>query len=103
MDNAPQYRLHWMWDIPLASPLEGHCSILNFLAKTGLINIGFWTSKKHHYFPSFPASYLPPLSFLFFLIIQLLNFAFLSYLLQSTGSIPHVVQYILELILHLTR
>ena len=58
MDNAPQYRLHWMWDIPLASPLEGHCSILNSLAKTGLKNFGFVTSKKHHYFPSFPASYL---------------------------------------------
>jgi hypothetical protein len=34
------------------------------------------TSKNHHYFPCFPPSFLPALSFLFFLIIQLLKFAF---------------------------
>ena len=66
MDNAPQYRLHWMWDIPLASPLEGHCSILNSLAKTGLKNFGFVTSKNTILFLSF----FPPTS---------PHFPFLSY------------------------
>ena len=100
MGNAPQYCLHWMWATPSAPPVEGHCYILNSLAKKVLIIIGFVTSKNHHYFPCFPPSFLPALSFLFFLI-QLLKIAFHLQLLQSTGYIPHVAQYILELILHL--
>ena len=84
----------------LCPPVEGHCYILNSLAKKVLIIIGFVTSKNHHYFPCFPPSFLPALSFLFFLI-QLLKIAFHLQLLQSTGYIPHVAQYILELILHL--
>ena len=101
MGNAPQYCLHWMWATPSAPPVEGHCYILNSLAKKVLIIIGFVTSKNHHYFPCFPPSFLPALSFLFFLIIQLLKIAFHLQLLQNTGYIPHVAQYILELILHL--
>ena len=76
MGNAPQYCLHWMWATPSAPPVEGHCYILNSLAKKVLIIIGFVTSKNHHYFPCFPPSFLPPLSFLFFRIIQLLKTAF---------------------------
>ena len=76
MGNAPQYCLHWMWATPSAPPVEGHCYILNSLAKKVLIIIGFVTSKNHHYFPCFPPSFLPALSFLFFLIIQLCTFAF---------------------------
>ena len=75
MGNAPQYCLHWMWATPSAPPVEGHCYILNSLAKKVLIIIGFVTSKNHHYFPCFPPSFLPALSFLFFLI-QLLKIAF---------------------------
>jgi len=61
MGNAPQYCLHWMWATPSAPPVEGHCYILNSLAKKVLIIIGFVTSKNHHYFPCFPPSFLPAL------------------------------------------
>ena len=58
MGNAPQYCLHWMWATPSAPPVEGHCYILNSLAKKVLIIIGFVTSRNHHYFPCFPPSFL---------------------------------------------
>ena len=71
VDNELWYCLHWMWTTPPASPVGVHCFILNSLAKKGLINVGFVISKTPLFF--FLSSLLPPrLSFLFFLIIQLL-------------------------------
>ena len=75
MVNVPQYCMHWMSASPSVLPVGGHFSILNYLDKKVLINIEFVTSENAIIFhPLFPSSSL--LSFLFFLLVQLLKFAF---------------------------
>ena len=54
--------------VPLPSP--------KFLSKKGPNQCWLCDLQKPHYFPSFLPSFLPLLSFLFFLIIQLLKFIF---------------------------